>query len=284
MNSSQIYSHMLLVSAILSVVKGLSTQMPFDRFSASCPAGVQSIIQFDPKLLDGRTILNNDEEVWVAVYRSNNNFPSVIREDFFDAMRVATSVVPPATDNDGIESKQKQSISDQGVGVKEVKPVAVGRIKRSNENGIWLMDSLRCSLKKENTDKSCDGGSEHTEALGVCIDELVLQYLERSNKWKNSLRCKATLVSGKLVEARGFVEVSAFSADMATHIAWDVPLSMEMYATRATSTSESGSKVGERSLKILGLLGSFDDKVEHKVDNSENNDDYDPFASIKRYY
>ena len=275
---------LLVLGFMLSGVSGLSIQIPFDRFSATCPASVNCINQFDPKLMDGRTVIDKDDEIWVAVYRSNNNLPSVIREDFFDAMRIATSVVPPASDNDSIESKQKQSRSNEGIGVQEIKPVAVGRIKRTSNNDQWLMDSLRCSLKKENTDDECDGGSEHTEAIGVCIDELVMQFLKKSNKWKYSLRCKATLVSGKLLEARGFVQVTDFSTDMATHISWDIPLSMEMYASRATDSTKSGkgTKIGQRSLAILSLLGNLGEDV---IDETDNNsaDDYDPWASVKKF-
>ena len=38
---------------------------------------------------------------------------------------------------------------------------------------------MRCVLKKENTDDDCDRRSKHTEAIGVCIDELALLYLRR---------------------------------------------------------------------------------------------------------
>jgi len=36
---------------------------------------------------------------------------------------------------------------------------------------------MRFSLRKEDTDPDCDGGREHAEAIGICIDELVLEYL-----------------------------------------------------------------------------------------------------------
>lgn len=259
----------------------VQTSAAFDRFTAVCPADASSsIVQFDQKLRD-KCNENNSDEIWVAVYRSNNNLPSVIREEFFDAMSVATSAVSSDIDNSSITV---------GNSVEAKKPVAIGRIKKVESNQ-WLMDYLRCSLKKENTDKNCDGGSEHTEALGVCIDELVMQYLKREKQWKNGLRCKATIVSGKLLESRGFIMLSDFSADMATHKSWDIPLSMEMYGNRITGIGASdvvnqGSKINERSMKILSLLGKLkedeQDDIEIESEN-EQDEDFDPWASVKKY-
>ena len=44
-------------------------------------------------------------------------------------------------------------------------------------SSYYIIDSMRCSLRKEVTDPDCDGGREHAEAIGICIDELVLEYL-----------------------------------------------------------------------------------------------------------
>ena len=110
------------------------------------------------------------------------------------------------------------------------KPVAVARLAVSKDNdNISIIDSMRCTLKKEETDFDCDGGSEHAEAIGACIDELVLSYLQRyletesSNEDKRKLhfdggiRFRGTLVSGRLLEARGFREATQLSADMHSH-------------------------------------------------------------------
>ena len=79
----------------------------FDRFTAQCPAHLDSIRQFAPGLLRVPTSSdaerNDDdaaaenEEVWVAVFRSNNNQPSVlVRDEFLHAMRSATGTAAAA--------------------------------------------------------------------------------------------------------------------------------------------------------------------------------------------
>ena len=84
---------------------GFGPPISLDRFRATCPADLDAVRRFDPTLLDGgssgrRTTSTDvddtdvdDDDVWVAVYRSANNLPSVfIRDSFFDAMRISTSV------------------------------------------------------------------------------------------------------------------------------------------------------------------------------------------------
>ena len=68
-----------------------------DRFRSVCLVGKESeeaVDEFDPALL--RSLDENgsgsNDDLWVAVYRSNNNKPSVVvRDDFFRAMNDATS-------------------------------------------------------------------------------------------------------------------------------------------------------------------------------------------------
>ena len=85
--------------------------------------------------------------------------------------------------------------------------------------------------------------------------------------------------------------LSDFSADMATHKSWDIPLSMEMYGNRITGIGASdvvnqGSKINERSMKILSLLGKLkedeQDDIEIESEN-EQDEDFDPWASVKKY-
>merc|ERR1712232_926957 len=73
-----------------------SSSNTIDRFRVSCPSDAQAIKQFDSNI----NILSNNnnkegedgEEVWCAVYRSNNNLPSVLmRDDFFQSMKIATT-------------------------------------------------------------------------------------------------------------------------------------------------------------------------------------------------
>ena len=146
---------------------------------------------------------------------------------------------------------------------------------------------MRCSLKKENTDDSCDGNSEHAEAIGVCIDELILYYLRQGlGEFHGSIRCKATLVSGKLLEERGFQEVTQLSKDMATHIS-DSRLCMEKYAERSVATVARSPGARDRSLQILSFLGRLDeDKCSElsKKDDDTNDEEYDPWASANSIF
>ena len=270
-----------------------------DRFTATCPAAIETIIKFDSSLI------NEDDEssqndIWVAVHRSKNNLPSVfVRDNFFDAMAVAT------TAQEG-DSQTLVSSTQEGAGVisgnlQAEKPVAVARLTASKDgDNISIIDSMRCTLKKENTDADCDGGSEHCEAIGVCIDEMVISYLQRyldtktnvDNKqtlhFDGGIRFRGTLFSGKLLEARGFREASQLSADMHSHES-DFNGALTNYAERSTSIEISKSPgARDRSLKIVSLLSKIDRDEELKQDVEEDveegeGDDYDPWASVKRY-
>ena len=314
----------------------------FDRFRADCPASPAAVARFDPSLVvdsgGGGDTDGEDMCTYVAVYRSANNLPSVIlRDELFSGMRIATTpgdstTVGIETSGSSITSSSISSSSiggasgsdeDAGKGVEAPVPLAVGRLRPSPPSadsklaGSYVLDDLRCSLKKEDTDPSCDGGSEHTEALGVCIDELVLHRLRlatqqptgsssaRARKkgkgrdgaaeaasFDGSLRCKATLVSGPLLRERGFQELEAFPlpADMATHIS-SLDGCMERYASRAVDTAtEMSVGARERALKVLSLLGQLDreeekratkKKEEEDADGDGDGDDgYDPWANF----
>jgi len=274
-----------------------------DRFTAICPAAPETITKFDSTLInekdeDGST----DKDIWVAVYRSKNNLPSVfVRDSFFDAMAVAT------TAQDGDSQTLVSSSTQEGVGVisgnlQREKPVAVARLTASKDgDNISIIDSMRCTLKKENTNPDCDGGSEHCEAIGVCIDELVISYLQnyletgsdnavgddQTLHFDGGIRFRGTLFSGKLLEARGFREASQLSADMHSHES-DFNGALTNYAERSTSTDVSKSPgARDRSLKIVSLLSKIDrdedKKEEVKEEEEEDDSDYDPWASVKRY-
>jgi hypothetical protein len=63
-----------------SVPNEPNTHFPFDRFRVSCPADVVACVQqYDSSL----TVTNEEDEMWAAVYRSNNNLPTVLLKDDF---------------------------------------------------------------------------------------------------------------------------------------------------------------------------------------------------------
>lgn len=279
-----------------------------DRFRASCPADISSISQYDPSL----TRNTDDEEgsIWAAVYRSSNNLPSVlIKDDFMNAMRIATTVQNP--NSDGMESSTQidnGSINSQiiegdisgdngsnskdgkGSGVKAQTPVAIAKLSPSIDfPGKFTLSSMRCSLKKEDTDQSCDGQSEHAEAISICIDELILNHVRNGEKFDGTIRTKATLVSGKLLQSRGFEEVNELCKDMATHVSC-IETSIMKYAERAVDIEGAARSPGarDRALQILSFLGKEDAVVVEDEDgkdnamNSDDNDRYDPWANVGR--
>mmetsp|Transcript_20261 Transcript_20261/g.45941 ORF Transcript_20261/g.45941 Transcript_20261/m.45941 type:complete len:208 (-) Transcript_20261:67-690(-) len=183
-------------------------------------------------------------------------------------------------------------------GVAAPVPVAVARLRPSGaDDGNYVIDSLRCKLKKETTNAACDGGSEHTEALAAAIDELLLRDLRRraenserrGSPYGGSVRVKATLVSGVLLEARGFREVTALAGDMATHTS-DYGMALERYAERAAQFGNPAlgmkSLARKRTMDILAALGQLVDVggegvMEHLDDvqaNDEEGVEYDPYA------
>jgi len=293
---------------------GASSQQPAfmlsDRFKATCPAELGSIYEFDPNLVQRISSDDNENDesndvTWVAVFRSSNNLPSVlIKDDFLNAMRIATTVQTDAATtsnkpNDKIEVSSSESsaggptTTDENgtitttTGVKTPKPVAIAKLSPSTIiPNRWIIESMRCNLKKEDTDSTCDGQSEHTEALSICIDELILHHLNSGRGFNGAIRTKATLVSGILLEERGFEEVTELRKDMATHVSC-LDGSMERYAERVVTTAAKSSGSRDRALEILSCLGRLD-RVEEEErfqedDDSDEDDEIDPWAALKQF-
>jgi hypothetical protein len=259
-----------------------------DRFRPSCPADLNCIRQFDTSLVQET---DGDGGVWVAVYRSNNNKPSVfVRDEFFHAMNNATSgdssEQPPSTS----QQQQQVDASKLSTPMELEKPVAIARLHPSGEfENKYVLDSLRCLLKKEDLDESCDGGSEFVEALSVCVDSLLLYHLKENKKdhFEASIRTKATLHSNKILEERGFIPVEDLSKDMATHVS-RYEECMLSYAERTASTKlNPGAR--DRAIRMVSLLGKLDEeaeaeareKEERERKNADDQDDYDPWANVK---
>jgi hypothetical protein len=288
-------------SASSSGGEGASSSLSlFDRFRASCPADIASIRQFEPSLISEE----DDNGIWVAVYRSSNNLPSVfMKDDFLNAMRIATSVQGGSEQGSesssfsvstSSSSSEKIEVTSQGSSSSSGGengfpgrniPVAVARLAKSTEfENCFVLDSMRCALKKEDTSPDCDGGSEHAEAIGVCIDELIKYHIGTKNRFDGALRCKATLVSSKLLEDRGFGEVTDMCGDMASHVS-SFDGSMSCYANRIVDTRAKNVGARDRSLQILGLLGPRNEGIlaqPDEISKSNNNDDdedYDPWGS-----
>jgi hypothetical protein len=286
-----------------------------DRFRSVClvgPESKQAVDEFDSTLY---STLNSDPEsdLWVAIYRSNNNKPSVVvRDDFFRAMNEATSGKnddETASSDAGSDSVSNTVSTVSGAAsflsdtmpslleIPSTKPVAIARLCKSETSTdtktVYLLDNLRCSLKKENQDASCDGGSEFVEALSVAVDMLLLWHLqkllrnddEETDKvvFEGTIRTKATLFSGKLFEQRGFAEVETLSKDMATHVS-NYDACFNKYADRSIeATIAAGTR--DRALQIVALLGRLDpdaQKDDSGGDGSDN-DEYDPWANMQLY-
>jgi len=262
----------------------------FDRFIPKCPADIDCIAKFDASLVADGDSENQDSgksSIWAAVYRSSNNKPSVfVKDEFLDAMRIATSVTNPQQQQAGTNSGDA-FLSEQietSVVPKEKKetPVAIARLRPSPDfEGKWIMDSMRCLLKKEDTDSACDGGSEHTEALSVAIDALLLHHLQNQNNFEGAIRTKATLVTGILLESRGFKEVESLSKDMATHMS-SLDACTEKYMSRIVDTTAKNPGATERALQIVNHLGRLDRDSEMANDDGseDEDDDYDPWAGV----
>jgi hypothetical protein len=280
-----------------------------DRFKATCPADISTILQFDPNLVLAKDDDNEnnkqkqdeqDQGTWVAIYRSSNNLPSVlVKDNFLNAMRIATSVqtdgesstTSTAMDSSSLSSKIETSDSPQpnsdaslGINVKARTPVAVARIRPSRDfENIWVIEHMRCSLRKEDTNEACDGNSEHAEAISVCIDELLLHHLQEGREFDGIIRTKATLHQGRLLEDRGFEEVQMLSKDMATHLS-SLDGSLIKYSERALASLSKSPGARDRALKLLHYLGKLDPKDEDEVnaddDANSGEDDYDPWANV----
>ncbi|GKY93109.1 hypothetical protein MPSEU_000279100 [Mayamaea pseudoterrestris] len=260
----------------------------FDRFRAECPAPPSCLHSFDPSLTHHANDASHEDHIWCAVYRSCNNAPSVmVRDEFLHAMRSATNTVnPTALPVESMSSFEPQLAPLQN----QQSPVAIARIKPSQDfPGSWVLDTMRCVLRKETQDSTCDGGSEHTEAISVAIDALLEYHLSKHSEderiEKFAIRTKATLVSSKVLEDRGFVEVDRLERDMATHVS-NVDACLERYAERSVTTSAKSSGARQRALKIVSLLGRLEQtKAQQQAEtygDETDSDDYDPWASFRQ--
>jgi hypothetical protein len=299
-------SLLMAIIVLLRVDPGLAFSTPkndnsasftlFDRFRAVCPADPSSVSQFDSSLVSASQDHNDDADgeddsksVWVAVYRSTNNKPSVlVKDSFLQAMRSATDSV--SASSSASDSTLLGSF-EQNPGVAQQAPVAVARLRESTHfDGSWVLDSMRCVLKKETTDASCDGGSEHIEAISTAVDTLLLHYLSLgSNRFESAIRTKATLLSGSLLEERGFRPVQDLQKDMVTHVS-SLDECLDKYASRSVDTIAKSPGAQQRALTIVSLLGRIDRHVDLREasqaaeqDSDDDADDYDPWASVKRF-
>jgi hypothetical protein len=289
-----IITHALITLPLIhafSVPSSNDSPLIFDRFRVACPADASCIKQYDASLAVSN---DKEEEVWAAVYRSNNNLPTVLlKDDFLNSMRIATT--------ETTTSSSTSSPFIQNTPLQQETPVAVARLRPSTDfPGKYVLDTMRCWLKKETRDEECDGGSEHTEALSVAIDALLLYYLSTKTTSESTpttdvpvfeqvIRCKATLVSGNLLEERGFTQVQDIKRDMATHTS-SLEDCLAKYADR-TLQAPMKSTAQSVALQILAKLGLLDRNAEvqaaKRQDELENKDgddeEYDPWAGIKQY-
>ena len=254
---------------------------------------------------------NENDELWAAVYRSNNNKPSVIvRDDFFRAMNDATTKSSTTTkssadDNDDAmnnvstisPSNTATFLSDTMPDLLQIpssKPVAIARLIKTNNNDSYLLDNLRCSLKKEDQDINCDGGSEYLEALACAVDTLLLNHLQKlllssssSSTSTNisqendvpiifkdgSIRTKATLFNSKLFEQRGFIPIETLSRDMATHVS-NYNSCSNSYTERASSGEQSTTTTTATNSGIgFGQKQKQSDDDDDAASSSNNNND-----------
>mmetsp|Transcript_14184 Transcript_14184/g.20958 ORF Transcript_14184/g.20958 Transcript_14184/m.20958 type:complete len:307 (+) Transcript_14184:3-923(+) len=270
----------------LSTAPGNGPFSLFDRFQPRCPADIGSIKRFNPSLAEH----DHPDATWVAVFRSSNNKPSVfVKDEFLNAMRTATSPDISSersqivSKNDGIENTSNSILESTET------PVAVARLAPSLDyEKCWILDNMCCLLKKEETDEACDGGSEHTEALCVAIDSMLIYHLteNREAPFDGAIRTKATLVSGALLESRGFQEVQSLSKDMASHTC-SLDACLESYANRVVSTSAKAVGARDRAMEICSLLGQIDRARDLKTSGmkceDDEEEDYDPWAGVKQF-
>jgi hypothetical protein len=302
----------LLVSSLSSSAPTTSGQVFFDRFRATCPADTSCIRQFDAALVDNDDGKDDASSVWVAVYRSNNNKPSVfVRDEFLASMKQATTTTTTTTDTPvSVSPNNDQDMFEPQLSLQLTKPVAIGRLRPSEDfNGKLVLDSLRCLLPKEDQDDSCDGGSEFNEALSVGVDALLLHHLQMTTattpttlssvratttdsvaaKFEGIIRTKATLFSNRILEERGFEPVEELSKDMATHVS-RYHDGYEKYAERTVLHSSKHPGARDRALQIVSLLGKLDPSLE--IENTvaagndkdmENDEENDPWAGMKQF-
>jgi hypothetical protein len=297
---------------------------PFDRFAPRCPADLDSVRKFDPSLVVVRCDDDDDDSsnttttgareecYWVAVHRSSTpsrddtTMPSStnVRDEFWNAMRSSTDHPPPAAVmmNNAAAAENAGTSSDGDAAA----PVAVARLYRppnnnndAANNNHFLLDCMRCVLKKEDSDANCEGSSEHAEALCVAIDTLLEYYLEtlQPNQFEGAIRTKATLVAAPLLERRGFVPVHTLRPDMASHVS-SLDQCLSSYAERAVATSSSSTvtpAARRRAINIVSRLSRIDraadlqerQRLDAQNDSSSSSgnddDDDDPWQGMRRF-
>jgi hypothetical protein len=247
-----------------------------DRFRCTCPADPSSIRRFGASIQE-----DTPDSTWAAVYRSNNNKPSIlIKDEFFHAMRAATGETISL-------GSSIQVSKDLETPLQQETPVAIARLHPSPEYpGTWVLDKIQSCLKKEDANEECDGGSEHAEALSVAVDALLLHHLQHNSCFEQAIRGKGTLVSGVLLEERGFQQVEKLCRDMATHVS-SLDACMERYADRVVSTKHLGAR--SVALQILSELGRLNREVDLHASrqrqemNGEKDDENDPWAGMKQF-
>eukprot|EP00977_Amphora_coffeiformis_P003457 scaffold638_cov168-Amphora_coffeaeformis.AAC.39 len=261
----------------------------YDRFRTVCPADTETIRLYSSSLIDNQD--TDSDAIWAAVFRTSNNKPSVyVKDEFLQAMRAAVDPVETASSFQ-IDSNVQGSFEAPSSSSKQA-PVAVACLRPSPDfEGCYVLDSMRCILKKENTDASCDGGSEHTEAISAAIDSLLVQYLAKAvqaeRRFDRAIRTKATLVGGVLLEERGFEEVQTMQKDMVTHIS-SLDACMTKYAERAVDLDTKSPGARQRALSIVSYLGRLDREKDLKAsrkaaEDSEEDDEIDPWAGMKQF-
>lgn len=265
----------------------------YDRFRVDCPADTSAIRRYSSSLFDNKDDRDSDA-IWAAVFRTSNNAPSVyVKDEFLQAMRAAVDPVETVSsfqiDDEAVQNAFDSSPSSSS----QQAPVAVACLRPSAHfDDCWVLDSMRCVLKKENWDASCDGGSEHTEAIAAAIDSLLAQYLAKAvsegRRFDGVIRTKGTLVGGTLLEKRGFKEVTKLEKDMATHVS-SLDACMERYAERSVDIDTKSPGARQRALTIVSYLGRLDREQDLKAsrdatgtDDGEE-DDFDPWAGVKRF-
>jgi hypothetical protein len=268
-----------------------------DRFRSTCPADLSSISQFESSLVTETVVGDRRNNVWVAVFRSVNNKPSVLlKDEFLHAMNAATSNALNASIHSA-SSKSGLYIERSNLSPPDVassSPVAVARLRpvqADEDDSHFVLDCIRCVLEKENMDSTCDGGSEHTEALATAIDSLLQHYLDnlaaddsKVPRFDGMIRTKATIFSAPLLEERGFRPVTELQKDMITHVS-SLDDCLERYAMRSISTSNKGPGAQQRAVDIVSKLGCIDraadlaraKRVVQKKSNDEDN--FNPWES-----
>ena len=309
--------------AAFTTTSSTSRLFLFDRFTAECPASLNSIRQFAPSLVPATSTApgsdngnkaedpNESDTIWVAVYRSNQNQPSVlVRDEFLHALHSATDVTAhsPALVRGPAVTTTPVAVGRLVRLQRPQQPITEEREEKEDDDtttSTFLIDSLRCVLKKETIDTTCDGGSEHTEALLVALDHLVLHYLRQSQhqqsqsvRFHGCLRVKGTLVTGPLLEDRGWDPVADLEPDWATHTS-SLDGCLSRYAARAaTTTTASAPQAQQRAMEIVSHLGRLDREAdlaaaavaarkrqEQQQQRAANRDDEeDTWAGMKRFF